>query len=109
MKSKKKGTAEIISIGDELLIGQVVNTNASWMAEQLSLAGIKLNRITAIADEVDALHQALDEAIERSEFIFLTGGLGPTADDLTKPALCSYFNTEMVFNEKGKRNEREGF
>lgn len=100
MKSKKKGTAEIISIGDELLIGQVVNTNASWMAEQLSLAGIKLNRITAIADEVDALHQALDEAIERSEFILLTGGLGPTADDLTKPALCSYFNTEMVFNEK---------
>jgi nicotinamide-nucleotide amidase len=100
MKSKKKGTAEIISIGDELLIGQVVNTNASWMAEQLSLAGIKLNRITTIADEVDALHQALDEAIERSEFILLTGGLGPTADDLTKPALCSYFNTEMVFNEK---------
>lgn len=99
MKSKKKGTAEIISIGDELLIGQVVNTNASWMAEQLSLAGIKLNRITTIADEVNALHQALDEAIERSEFILLTGGLGPTADDLTKPALCSYFNTEMVFNE----------
>jgi nicotinamide-nucleotide amidase len=99
MKTEKKGTAEIVSIGDELLIGQVVNTNASWMAEQLSLAGIKLNRITAIADEVEALHRALDEAIERSEFILLTGGLGPTADDLTKPALCSYFNTEMVFNE----------
>lgn len=96
---KKKGTAEIISIGDELLIGQVANTNASWMAEQLSLAGISLNRITAIADEIEALHQVLDEAIPRSEFILLTGGLGPTADDLTKPALCSYFKTELVFNQ----------
>lgn len=95
---KKKGTAEIITIGDELLIGQVVNTNASWMAEQLNLAGISLNRIIAIPDDTAALHQSLDDAIPRSEFILLTGGLGPTADDLTKPALCSYFGTEPVFN-----------
>lgn len=98
-KYKKKGTAEIITIGDELLIGQVVNTNASWMAEQLNLAGISLNRITAIPDDIAALHQSLDDAIARSEFILLTGGLGPTADDLTKPALCSYFGTELVFNQ----------
>ncbi len=100
MSISKKGTAEIISIGDELLIGQVINTNASWMAEQLSLHGIFLNRITEIGDNLQEIHQMLDEAVRRSEFILITGGLGPTADDLTKPALCSYFKSDMVFNEE---------
>jgi nicotinamide-nucleotide amidase len=98
MQNSPKGSAEIITIGDELLIGQVVNTNASWMAEQLSLFGIRLNRITAIRDSESDLHQILDEAVNRSQFILLTGGLGPTADDITKPALCSYFGTRLVFN-----------
>jgi len=100
MQNKDKtGKAEIISIGDELLIGQVVNTNASWMAEQLSDSGIYLQRITTIADEPDDLSNALSDAISRAQFVLLTGGLGPTADDVTKPALCSFFDTRLVFHE----------
>ncbi len=95
----KKGKAEIISIGDELLIGQVVNTNASWMAEQLSDSGICLCRIVTIADEPEALTNALTQAIQNAQFVLLTGGLGPTADDVTKPALCDFFATELVFHE----------
>jgi nicotinamide-nucleotide amidase len=95
----KTGKAEIISIGDELLIGQVVNTNASWMAEQLSDSGIYLQRIVTIADEPKALSDALSDAISRTQFVLLTGGLGPTADDVTKPALCSFFDTRLVFHE----------
>jgi len=100
MQNKDKtGKAEIISIGDELLIGQVVNTNASWMAEHLSDSGIYLQRIITIADEPDALSDALSDAISRAQFVLLTGGLGPTADDVTKPALCSFFDTRLVFHE----------
>ena len=91
--------AEIISIGDELLIGQVVNTNASWMAEQMSLAGFRTDRITAIADDREAILSALKEAGERSEIILVTGGLGPTKDDITKQALCEFFHTRLVFNQ----------
>lgn len=94
------GTAEIISIGDELLIGQVVNTNASWMGEQLFANGIELNRVTTIGDSEAELHQALDNALQRVQFVFLTGGLGPTSDDITKPALCRYFGTSLVFNKE---------
>lgn len=99
MTNKRKGKAEIISIGDELLIGQVVNTNASWMAEMLSSSGIELHKITTIGDDQQQLHQAIDEALKQVQFVLLTGGLGPTADDLTKSALCAYFNTELVFHE----------
>jgi len=99
MTNKRAGRAEIISIGDELLIGQVVNTNASWMAEILSASGIDLHKITTIGDDKQELHQAIDEALKQAQFVLLTGGLGPTADDLTKPALCEYFNTELVFHE----------
>jgi len=95
----KIGKAEIISIGDELLIGQVVNTNASWMAEQLSDSGLCLCRIITIGDEPYQLSQALAESISRAQFVLLTGGLGPTADDVTKPALCDFFETELVFHE----------
>lgn len=86
---------EIISIGDELLIGQVINTNASWMAEQLNLAGIEVVRITTIADREEEILQALDEATERAEVILLTGGLGPTRDDITKDTLCTYFDSKL--------------
>lgn len=98
MEGSRRGVAEIISIGDELLIGQVVNTNASWMAEKLSLAGITLRQITAIGDREAEIHRAIDEALGRAQLVFITGGLGPTADDITKPALCRYFDTELVFN-----------
>jgi nicotinamide-nucleotide amidase len=105
MQKTPKGTAEIITIGDELLIGQVVNTNASWLAEQLNLNGISLNRISAIGDDEPGLHQMLDEAANRSQFILLTGGLGPTADDITKPALCSYFNAPLSFNQEAFQSD----
>ncbi len=91
--------AEIISIGDELLIGQVVNTNASWIAEQLSFSGIEILRITAIADQKEEIISALREAEARAEIILLTGGLGPTRDDITKNTLCEYFGSKLVFHQ----------
>lgn len=98
LTSRESGAAEIISIGDELLIGQVINSNASWMGEQLFANGIALRRVTTIGDSESELHQALDSALQRVQFVFLTGGLGPTSDDITKPALCSFFDTSLVFN-----------
>lgn len=92
--------ADIISIGDELLIGQVTNTNASWMALQLNLLGIQVNRITNVADSKSEIISILNEASERSSIIMVTGGLGPTSDDITKPTICDFFNTTLVFNEK---------
>ena len=89
-------TTEIISIGDELLIGQVVNTNAAWMAEQLNLAGIEVVRITCIADIREDILSSLKEASLRADVILITGGLGPTRDDITKATLCEYFGTRLV-------------
>jgi len=97
--NRKKGSAEIISIGDELLIGQVINSNASWMGEQLFLNGISLDRVTTIGDDEQKLHSAIDSALERVQFIFLTGGLGPTLDDITKPSLSRFFNVPLVFHQ----------
>lgn len=92
--------AEIISIGDEILIGQVVNTNASWLGEQLNLIGIHVHQITSISDNRQHILTALKEASDRAEIIFITGGLGPTKDDITKQTLCEYFNTKLVFNQE---------
>jgi nicotinamide-nucleotide amidase len=90
---------EIISIGDELLIGQVINTNASWMAEQLKLAGIEVIRITTISDTGEEIRSSLREASSRADILLLTGGLGPTKDDITKSTLCEYFDTKLVFHQ----------
>jgi nicotinamide-nucleotide amidase len=91
-------TAEIITIGDELLIGQVVDTNSAWLAEQLNLIGIKVKQITSVSDEESHILSSLDEASSRAELILMTGGLGPTKDDITKHTLCKYFETKLVFN-----------
>lgn len=91
--------AEIISVGDELLIGQVVNTNASWMATELNKNGIQVVQVSAIGDDGDRIKSALDEAFKRADIVLLTGGLGPTKDDITKNVLAAYFNSEMVFHE----------
>jgi len=91
--------ADIISIGDELLIGQVINTNASWMGEILNRNGINVRQITAIADDKKAILDAIDLSFNSANLILLTGGLGPTKDDITKHTLCDYFDTELVFNE----------
>jgi len=101
--------AEIITIGDELLVGQVVNTNASWMAQQLNLAGIGVSRIVTIQDAEDEIISALDEALSRADIILMTGGLGPTNDDITKHTLCEYFNTRLILHEPTYRNIKTFF
>ena len=88
--------AEIITIGDELLIGQVVDTNSAWMAEKLNEIGIELFQITSVHDERAHIIAALDEAFSRADIVFTTGGLGPTKDDITKLVLCDYFDTHLI-------------
>ena len=90
--------AEIITIGDELLIGQVVDTNSAWMAQILNEHGIEVHQITSIHDNRAHILSALDDAFNRADIIFTTGGLGPTKDDITKHVLCEYFNTHLIEN-----------
>lgn len=92
--------AEIITIGDELLIGQVIDTNSAWLGQQLSGLGIKLCYKSSISDNKEAILNALKDAELRSDIIILTGGLGPTKDDITKVTICEYFNTSLVQNDK---------
>lgn len=91
--------AEIISIGDEILIGQIINTNSQWIAEQLNIIGINVYQISTISDNKHHILKALDEAGRRADIILITGGLGPTKDDVTKNALCQYFDTKLIFNK----------
>ena len=88
--------AEVITIGDELLIGQVVDTNSAWIGEQLSGAGIRVKQITSVSDDKAHILAALAEAKNRVDIILITGGLGPTKDDITKHTLCEYFNTTLI-------------
>ena len=88
--------AEIITIGDELLIGQVVDTNSAWMAEHLNEAGIELYQITSVHDDREHILKALDGAFSRADIVLTTGGLGPTKDDITKHVMCEYFGTSLV-------------
>ena len=96
--------AELISIGDELLIGQVVNTNASWLAAQLNDIGVDVRQITCVSDKADEIFRAMEEAEKRADVILMTGGLGPTKDDITKDVLCRYFNTSLEVNTKVLKN-----
>ena len=96
--------AEIVTIGDEILIGQIVDTNSAWMGQQLNLAGIKVHQISSVADEMTHIHKALDEARNRVQLILITGGLGPTKDDITKKALCEYFKVGNRFDEQTFKN-----
>jgi len=88
---------EIITIGDEILIGQIVDTNSAWMAEQLNLNGIEVYQITSVHDNHAHIVKALADAEKNADLVLITGGLGPTKDDITKNCLCEYFNTELVF------------
>lgn len=87
--------AEVLTIGDELLIGQTTNTNSQWVGEQLSLIGITPLRMTTVSDQMDEILLALKRAQEKSRIVIITGGLGPTKDDITKKALCKYFDCGM--------------
>ncbi len=91
--------AAIITIGDELLIGQVVDTNSSWIAQELNKIGVLVKHRIAVGDVWDDIWNALDEEIKKAEIVIITGGLGPTADDITKPLLCKYFNGQMVVHQ----------
>ena len=96
--------ATIITIGDELLIGQVVDTNSAWMAQELNKAGIPVLRRVAVGDTWDSIWNALDEEQYHANILLITGGLGPTSDDITKPLLCKYFDGKMVVNEGARQN-----
>jgi nicotinamide-nucleotide amidase len=94
-----KTFASIITIGDELLIGQVIDTNSSWIAQELSKIGVTLKHRVAVGDIWEDIWQALDEESKSADIIIITGGLGPTADDITKPLLCQYFGGQMVVHQ----------
>lgn len=90
---------EIITIGDELLIGQVVDTNSAWMAKELNRIGAEVLHITTVRDRREEMIEAFNEAFTRVNVVLVTGGLGPTKDDITKQTLCDYFGTKLVFSQ----------
>jgi len=102
-------TAELLTIGDEILYGQIVDTNSQWMSVELSNAGIKVVRKTSVGDEEGEILTAVAEAEKRADIILITGGLGPTSDDLTKPCLAKYFNCGMKIHEEALAEVTEFF
>ncbi len=92
--------ASIITIGDELLIGQTIDTNSAYIAQELNKIGVWVHRRVAVGDSWDDIWHALDTEGNQSEIVIITGGLGPTADDITKPLLCKYFGGKIITNEK---------
>ncbi len=105
----EKITASIITIGDELLIGQVIDTNSAWMAQQLNTIGIWVSRRVAVGDSWNDVWNSLNEESKHANIILITGGLGPTSDDITKPLLCEYFGGKMIVDEKVLENVKNIF
>lgn len=101
---RKRITATIITIGDELLIGQVVDTNSAYMSRELNKAGIIVERRIAVGDKASEIIRVLDDETERVDLILITGGLGPTSDDITKQTLAKYFNTQLVMDAPTLKN-----
>ena len=93
-------SAEIITIGDEILIGQTVDTNSAWIGMQLNLLGVMVSRITSVSDRREEIRSALSEALGRTGLVLMTGGLGPTSDDITKETLAEYFGSKLVTDEE---------
>lgn len=100
----KKVNASIITIGDELLMGQTINTNSAWMSQEFNKIGIWVHRQITIGDNWNDIWNVLQDETNLSEIIILTGGLGPTADDITKPLLCKYFGGQLIMNEEALQN-----
>lgn len=92
--------AELLTIGDEILIGQIINTNAVWMAKELNSIGVSIKQITSVSDDKAHIIEALDAALNRADVVLVTGGLGPTKDDITKTTLCDYFKVGLKKEEK---------
>jgi nicotinamide-nucleotide amidase len=107
--SMKSILAEILTIGDEILYGQIVDTNSQWMSLEMDNVGIKVIRKTTVGDREDEILTALAEAEKRVDIILITGGLGPTSDDLTKPCLAKYFNCEMKMHPEALAEVTEFF
>jgi nicotinamide-nucleotide amidase len=101
--------AAIVTIGDEILIGQVIDTNSAFISGELNKAGITVIRIISISDSKDEIFKALDDLRHETDIILMTGGLGPTNDDITKPALAEYFNRQLVLNQKALDHISEFF
>ena len=101
--------AEIITIGDEILIGQIVDTNSAWIAQKLNDAGIQVKQISSISDDRGHILEALNLAATRADIIIITGGLGPTKDDITKKTLAEYFNTGLRCDEESLENVKRIF
>lgn len=94
----------IITIGDEILIGQIVDTNSAWMSSQLTRSGFSVTEMETVGDDTQQIKDTIDEVFRRVDVILMTGGLGPTKDDITKKTLCEYFGTEMIFDESVLEN-----
>lgn len=102
-------TAEIITIGDEILIGQIVDTNSAYIATEFNKIGIQVAQITSVQDEQNHILESLANAEKRADIVIMTGGLGPTKDDITKHTLCKYFEDQLVLNEKVLQNVKDLF
>jgi len=105
----KNKIAEIITIGDEILLGQTVDTNSAWIGEKMSEIGLPVKRIVSVSDHPDEITASLTDALQRADVVIITGGLGPTNDDRTKATLSRFFGGEMVFNEGVWTHIRELF
>lgn len=94
----------IITIGDEILIGQIVDTNSAWMSAQMTKAGYEVEEIVTIGDDAQQIKDTIADVFQRVDVILMTGGIGPTKDDITKKTLCDYFDTELVFDDAVLQN-----
>ncbi|MEQ9167854.1 MAG: molybdopterin-binding protein, partial [Fulvivirga sp.] len=101
--------AELLTIGDEILFGQINDTNSQWMSQELDKVGIRVVRKTTVGDIRQDMMDAFAEAEKRADIILITGGLGPTNDDLTKPLLAEYFNCEIAMDEEALAEVTEFF
>ncbi|MCD6366919.1 MAG: competence/damage-inducible protein A [Bacteroidales bacterium] len=99
--------AHIITIGDEILIGQILDSNSKWLAELLNLSGIRVRQITSISDSPEHIKDTLHTGLGKYDLVIMTGGLGPTKDDLTKQTLAEFFETELVYHEEVDKRVRK--
>ncbi len=104
MKSSNSLTASLVTIGDELLIGQTIDTNSAWMAKELNRIGVIIKRRVAVGDIWEEIWNCLKEEGELADVVLITGGLGPTSDDITKPLLCKFFGGSMVTDKVALEN-----
>lgn len=92
--------AILLTVGDEILIGQVVDTNSAWMGNQLNTIGVSVSEILSVSDDLAAIKNAIDYSLGKADIVLMTGGLGPTKDDITKVAIAQYFNVETAFSQE---------